>query len=168
MSLLSIVELILRSFEELRLTISQTFFDSIEISTLIYFTVEFGLRLLFCPDKIKFIRSPVNIIDIISILSFYIYIPLTHVPEVSKIKNIGRVFRSIIVFKSMRFIPSLRLIGGVLSKGFREISIFLAYVVISVLIFSNIMYELENEFNQDFDSIPATFWWAIITITTVI
>ena len=72
-----------------------------------------------------------------------------------------------IVFKCLRFIPSLKIMGRVLVKGFKEITIFFAYIIISVLIISSIMYELENDYNPEFDSIPATFWWTIVTITTV-
>jgi len=166
-SLVSIIELILRSFSDLRASISQSIFDSIELATIIYFTIEIFVRFLFCPSKLEFIKSPINIIDFISSLSFYVYLPLSKINELSKIKNIGRIFKAMIVFKCLRFVPSLKIMGRVLVKGFKEISIFLAYVVISVLVISSIMYEIENENNADFDSIPATFWWTIITITTV-
>ena len=167
MSVVSVIELILRSFNELHTTLGDTIFDPIELATIIYFTIEFLVRLVACPSKMKFIKSPINIIDILSIFSYYIYLPLSHIQEFNKIKNIGKIFRAMIVFKSLRFIPSLKIIGRVLINGFKELTVFLAYVVISVLIISSIMYEIENEYNEDFDSIPAVFWWAIITITTV-
>ena len=160
-SIVSIIELILRSFPDIN--IRPETFDSIELAYNIYFTIEIFLRFMFCPKRIDFIKSPINIIDIISILSFYVYLPLSHIEEISKIKNIGRIFRSLVVLKCLRFIPSLKIIGRVLVQGFKEMSIFLAYVAISVLIFSNIMYEIENDYNDKFDSIPSTFWWTIIT-----
>ena len=160
-SLISIIELILRSFSDLRASINQSSFDSIELATIIYYTIEFILRFFFCPSKFAFIKSPLNIIDITSIISFYIYLPLSHIDELSKIKNIGRILRAMIVFKCLRFIPSLKIMGRVLVKGFKEISIFLAYVLISVLIISSIMYEIESDYNDKFDSIPATFWWTV-------
>ena len=166
-SVISITELILRSFSDLQASISRSFFESIELGTIIYFTLEIFFRFLFCPSKIEFIKSPINILDIISVLSFYVYLPLSHIEEISKIKNIGRIFRAMIVFKCLRFIPSLKIMGRVLVKGFKEITIFFAYIIISVLIISSIMYELENDYNPEFDSIPATFWWTIVTITTV-
>ena len=159
-SIVSIIELILRSFPDIN--IRPNTFDSIELAYNIYFTIEIFLRFIFCPKRIDFIKSPINIIDIISILSFYVYLPLSHIEEISKIKNIGRIFRSLVVLKCLRFIPSLKIIGRVLVQGFKEMSIFLAYVAISVLIFSNIMYEIENDYNDKFDSIPSTFWWTII------
>ncbi len=162
---MSIIELILRSIPGLSATIRSDTFDLIELAYNIFFTIDIMLRFIFCPKGVEFIKSPLNIIDLISILSFYIYLPLSHIEELNKIKNIGRIFRSMIVLKCLRFIPSLKIIGRVLLKGFKEMSIFLAYVVISVLIFSNIMYEIESDYK--FDSIPSTFWWTIITITTV-
>jgi hypothetical protein len=151
----------LRSFSDLRASISQSLFDSIEIATIVYFTIEIILRFLFCPSKLEFIKSPFNIIDITSIVSFYIYFPLSHIDQLSKIKNIGRIFCAMIVFKCFRFVPSLKIMGQVFVKGFKEIYLFFAYMVLSVLIFSCIMYEIEYEYNPDFDSIPATFWWTV-------
>ena len=166
-SFVSIVELILRSFDGLQTTIGNTTFDAIELATIIYFSIEFLLRFLLCHNKIEFIKSPINIIDILSTLSYFIYLPLNQFHELGKIKNIGRIFRSMIIFKSLRFVTSFKLIGRVLVKGYKEISVFLTYVLISVLIMSNITYEIENESNPGFDSIPSACWWTIITITTV-
>ena len=163
-SLLSIIELIMRSFSDLRASISQSLFDSIELGTIVYFTIEIILRLLFCPSKLEFIKSPLNIIDFTSIVSFYIYFPLSHIDQLSKIKNIGRIFCAMIVFRCFRFVPSLKIMAHVLVKGFKEIYLFFAYMVLSVLIFSCIMYEIEYEYNPDFDSIPATFWWTVRNI----
>ena len=123
-SIVSIIELILRSFPDIN--IRPNTFDSIELAYNIYFTIEIFLRFIFCPKRIDFIKSPINIIDIISILSFYVYLPLSHIEEISKIKNIGRIFRSLVVLKCLRFIPSLKIIGRVLVQGFKEMSIFLA------------------------------------------
>jgi hypothetical protein len=160
-SILSVIELILRSFSNLRITFSQTFFDSIELATIIFFTVEIFLRFYCCPSKLEFIKSPINIIDLITNLSYYLYFPLSKVKELSKIKKIGIIFRTIVILKCLRLAPGLDIMSRILVKGFKEISLFLAYVVISVLVISSIMYEIENEYNTDFDSIPASFWWAV-------
>ena len=37
----------------------------------VWFTLEFTVRLVVCPNKCVFARSPVNIIDLVATLSFY-------------------------------------------------------------------------------------------------
>ncbi len=45
----------------------------------------------------------------------------------------------------------------------------LACMIIVVIFYSSIMYHVESNYDPDtdFTSIPASLWWAIITITTV-
>jgi len=42
------------------------------IMTMVFFTVEFFLRLITAPRPLAFIRSPLTIIDLLSILPFYV------------------------------------------------------------------------------------------------
>ena len=36
-----------------------------------------------------------------------------------------------------------------------------------MVIFSTIIFFIEDGVNQDFSSIPAAFWWTVVTMTTV-
>ncbi|VDO39275.1 unnamed protein product [Onchocerca flexuosa] len=47
-------------------------FFYIEFVSNIWFTVELFVRFLFCPKISKFVRQPINVIDLIATLSFYI------------------------------------------------------------------------------------------------
>ena len=46
----------------------------------VWFTLEFTVRFVVCPNKCIFARSPVNIIDLVATLSFYtdILLQVTH------------------------------------------------------------------------------------------
>jgi Ion transport protein len=46
--------------------------DMIETVSSITFTVEYGLRLLTCPDLRRFLMSPLNLVDLLAIVPFYI------------------------------------------------------------------------------------------------
>ena len=38
----------------------------------IFFSLEFALRLIVCPNKLKFIKKSMNIVDLLAIAPFYI------------------------------------------------------------------------------------------------
>jgi hypothetical protein len=53
-------------------------------------------------------------------------------------------------------------------KSMKEIMIFVIYLGMGVLVFSTIVFYCESSAtNTSYVSIPATFWWAVITMTTV-
>lgn len=48
------------------------YFFHLELIANIWFTIEILIRMIFSPDIVKFIKSPVNMIDFIATASFYI------------------------------------------------------------------------------------------------
>ena len=48
-----------------------------------------------------------------------------------------------------------------------KIFVFLYFIFLMVVIFGSIMYFIERSVNEEFDSIPRSIYWAIVTLTTV-
>jgi voltage-gated potassium channel len=48
-----------------------------------------------------------------------------------------------------------------------KIVVFLVFVITAMLIVGSLMWVIEGEINEGFDSIPRGVYWAIVTITTV-
>ncbi len=48
-----------------------------------------------------------------------------------------------------------------------QLGVLLLFLTIGVLVFSSLAYVAERDDNPQFESIPATFWWALTTMRTV-
>lgn len=63
----------------------------------IWFLFEFLVRLFTCPNKRKFFKSGVNMIDLVSVLAYYVQLALayTSLKNASEFLGIIRIFRFI-------------------------------------------------------------------------
>lgn len=156
----------------------KTYFRYFEIFSVIIFTVEYFLRIWARAEepkpefikkdvsttrkRIRYIFSPMAIIDLLAILPFY----LSFIFPIDL--RFLRVLRILRIFKLTRYSQSMSLLLYVLRRESRSLaSSFFVLLVITVIAASSI-YLLENKVQPDvFSSIPATMWWAIVTLTTV-
>ena len=139
-----------------------------EYAFCVWFTLEFGARLLFCPDKIAFFKEMMTWVDFVSLLPFYEHIILkTATLNFLRAVRLIRTFRALKVFA---FTSGLQIIVQSLKASFRELILLLIILLIPVVVFSSVLFEIESKdqnVQPDFQNIPEAFWWAIITMTTV-
>lgn len=142
----------------------------IEWVTMIYFTCEIIMRLLFCPSIKEYFKSPLNIIDILATFPFYVEIAFTLLEDeltnfaparsIFYLIQITRCVRVIRILKLARYIEELRILGETLKSAKDELCMLILFVVISVFIFASVMYQLEKyEPESQYNSIPASCWW---------
>lgn len=66
------------------------------------------------------------------------------------------------------FVFSNQAFGYTMKHSHKELGMLLLFLAISVMMFSSLEYFVEHEEqNSPFTSIPATFWWAVVSMTTV-
>ena len=137
-----------------------------------YFTIELSIRFIFCPNKIDFLKGVLNWIDFMAILPFFVQIIMqyglgSHSQFSFFIQSI-RVIRVFRIIKLSKHSVGLQILGHTLKASFRELLLLIFFLAIGVVIFSSLAFYCEHgEPNTKFSSIPATFWWAVITMTTV-
>ncbi len=133
-----------------------------------WFLFEFLIRLLASPNKSKFIKTPFNWIEFLSLTPMmFLMITWGKNKILSRIGQILRIFRLFLLFKLIRFSKSLFTLYQVISKSMKEFTMLIIYMCVGILIFSTFIYFFEMDVNKGYASIPDAFWWAIITMTTV-
>lgn len=135
------------------------YLDYIEMGCVIFFTIESIVRFAVCPNKLKFIMNPINIIDLLSLLTYYISLGLEKISIFKKAKQFSRILKIFSVFKVFRYFKSLEILGNTLKSGAKEIGIYLIYLLIGGIFFANLAWNFEmDDSNTAFDTILNAFW----------
>lgn len=144
-------------------------FRHIEVICNIWFTFELVMRFTFCPDRIQYFKSPVNMIDIVATFSFYIDILLSNLETKADLEffSIIRIMR---LFKLTQHSSGLKILMHTFRASAKELILLVFFLVLGVVIFAALIYYAERinmNPNNQFRSIPLSLWWAIVTMTTV-
>lgn len=132
----------------------------------IFFTFEYFLRIYAVRRPARYIFSFYGIIDLLAILPLYlsfIFVASKHL-IIIRVMRLLRVFR---IFKLGSFLQHGNVIVRSLKASRPKITIFMYFVLLSVIVFGAVMYMVEGGSNTGFDSIPRSIYWAIVTLTTV-
>lgn len=143
--------------------IDNPIFETIEAICIAWFTLEYVLRLWSTPDKFGFIKAPLNVIDLISIMPYFVSLFLTNqnfnFNNARRVLTLFRVLRILRIFKLARHSTGLKSLGYTLKQSNKELGLLMMFLSIAVLLFSSLAYFAEKEeFETKFVSIPATFW----------
>jgi voltage-gated potassium channel len=171
--LLNTLAIILHSIPSLRQQYNQLFID-FELFSVVVFSVEYLLRLWSVVEqpayqkplsgRIRFALSSWGLIDLLSILPFYI--SLFHV-DLGFIRVL-RLLRMLRLFRLSRYFAAMKVISNVLKSKKEELLLCMVFILFLLFITSSLMYYLEHEAQPDkFVSIPAALWWGVNNMTTV-
>jgi voltage-gated potassium channel len=142
-----------------------TYFYTVEWIFTGIFTIEYILRLVSIQRPLKYVFSVLGIIDLLAIIPSYLSFFLVGSQSllVFRALRLLRVFR---IFRLVHFLSEMRFLSVALANSLRKISIFILFVITSVVILGSVIYLVEGRTNG-FTSIPQSVYWAIVTITTV-
>jgi potassium voltage-gated channel Shal-related subfamily D protein 2 len=143
-------------------------FFCIDTACVCIFTLEYLLRLYAAPNRCKFIRSVMSIIDVVAIFPYYIGLVIVKNDDLSGAFVTLRVFRVFRIFKFSRHSQGLRILGYTLKSCASELGFLLFSLTMAIIIFATVMYYAEKGVEESkFTSIPSAFWYTIVTMTTL-
>ncbi|MEH6616472.1 MAG: ion transporter [Porticoccus sp.] len=145
-----------------------------EVFSVIVFTIEYVARFWSCVDastngsasprkaRLRYMFSPIALVDLISILPFY----LAYFTAIDL--RILRIVRLLRVFKLARYSGALHTMLAVLAKEAGALGAAFLVMFLIMLLAASGMYAIEHRVQpENFSSIPEAMWWAVATLTTV-
>lgn len=151
------------------------FFRTFEVVSVVIFSVEYLIRIWIInlnpnfagpvKGRLKYAFTLMALIDLASIIPFYLPLALSVDLRMLRILRLVRIFR---LLKMARYVESLDTLQRVLRAKKAELAITLLMIVILLVLASSAMYVAENSAQPDkFPNIPAALWWGVITLTTI-
>lgn len=134
-----------------------------EIMTVSIFTLEYISRFIVATSKKGFVFSFFGIVDILSILPFYLSTGL----DLRAVRML-RLFRLFRILKLVRYSTALNRFKSAFAIAKEELMLFL-FATMAMFYLSGVgIYYFENEAQPEaFSSIFHSLWWSVITLTTV-
>ncbi|XP_069128671.1 potassium voltage-gated channel protein Shaw-like [Argopecten irradians] len=153
----------------------------LDIICTVYFTIELAVRFCFAPEKIRFVRSMMNIIDLLALVPLYMQLLIFNTENLNSCYVNGRLvieimflLRIVRMFRIMHLVKhyqALKIMVYALKASVQELLMLAIFLLIGMLVFASMIYYAERKDavqpSDTFNSIPIGFWWALITMTMV-
>lgn len=171
---ISILAFILETDEEIAEFVGAKNWEMLEVVCTMAFTIEYALRWTVCDvygdSAIAFVFAPMNLCDLAAIVPFYIKLALQSTNfGAARVLRVVRLTRVLRLFKAAKSNRGMRIMGEGLQRSCQPLILLLALMVLCLIFFSALMYYAERPSDPggNYGSAPATFWWTIVTLTTV-
>lgn len=149
-------------------------FVAFEFFSVTVFTIEYVLRIWSCTvdpqfahpvwGRLRYATRPLAIVDLLAILPSllpYIWVDLRFI-------RVLRLLRLMRVLKLGHYSEAVALLVNVLRSRSADLAVMLVVLCMLLVLSSGAIFYAENEAQPEvFSSIPASLWWAVITLTTI-
>lgn len=139
----------------------------IETIAVSWFTLDIVIRFVCCPDRVHFLKTVQNWFDFIAIIPYYLVV-LTPYDGIARNFAILYVFRMARTFRPLKFSYVMQVFTQTLRASSRELYFLIFILALEVVVYGSLVYYSERNLpGTRFTSIPVSFWWALVTMTTV-
>ncbi len=172
--ILNVVAVILETVDSVHAA-HREFFRTFDIISVIIFSVEYVLRVWSSNHdpryghsvfgRLKYMVSTDALIDLLAILPFYVHVIVGFDLRMLRLLRLLRFLR---LFRLTAYMRSAKMVKNVFVKRANELKLSLVLILFLIIIASSLLYFAEhNAQPKVFTSIPASIWWAVVTITSV-
>ncbi|HEV7282369.1 MAG TPA: ion transporter [Pirellulaceae bacterium] len=134
-----------------------------EAVTVGVFTIEYLLRVAFARDRLRFIFSPMGLIDLLAILPFYVALGV----DLRSVRAL-RLIRLVRILKLARYNKAVRRFRRAIFVAKEEIVLFLGVTALLLYFAAVGIYYFEHDAQpEQFASVFHSLWWSVTTLTTV-
>ncbi len=150
----------------------QAAFDGFELFSIIVFSLEYLTRVWVCVEnpkyrqpvtgRLKYMVSPMAIVDLVAVLPFYlgIFFNLD-----TRFLRVLRLFR---IFKLSRHFSAMSILLTVIKNEMATLVSAIFIMLVLIVLASAGMFMVERDAQPTaFGTIPRAMWWATITLSTV-
>ena len=178
--ILNVIAVIMETVEPIHIQYKD-FFYYFDLVSVIIFTIEYVLRVWSSNHeerykhpvwgRLKYMVSVGALIDLIAILPFFLHVFFGLGIDLREVRML-RLLRVLRLVRLTAYTKSAHMIGNVFKKRYKELIVAFVLAVFLIIIASCILYFAEHEHpapgqqHSQFTSIPRTFWWSVVTLTT--
>ncbi len=138
-----------------------TYFHYFDLFVVTVFAIEYLLRFWLAPHKWSFVKSPLAVLDLFVILTFYL-----SVSNFTFLRSF-RVLKILQLLKIFRYSEILLGFFKSFKNYYNELKIFFSTLSVALILGASGLYYLERHVNPKLDTIPDALWWSVVTISTV-
>ncbi|XP_034038420.1 potassium voltage-gated channel subfamily V member 2 [Thalassophryne amazonica] len=187
--LISIVAMTLNTVKELReyKVAGKTYIEWVEIGSILFFTLEYFLRLGTTSNIKHFVKSALNFVDVVAVMPYFIQLmfeafvidaedfsaqedlkAMARVSKVSKVLKVVKLMRIFRILKLARHCTGMRAFGFTIRQCSEQVCCLFLFIAMGIFTFSALMHSVEvDQPGTPFSSIPDAWWWAAVSISTV-
>ena len=151
------------------------FFRIFDLVSVIIFTIEYVFRVWSSNHdpryrhsfhgRLKYMVSAEALIDLLAILPFYFHV---FIGLDLRVLRIFRLLRFLRLFRLTAYMKSAKMVRNVFKTRANDLLLSLVLIIFLIIIASCLVYFAEHLVQPAvFSSIPATLWWATVTVTSV-
>lgn len=121
----------------------------LESTFVFFFTIEFVCRAISCPDKLEFLKTIMNYIDLLAILPYYVDLIGRFASEGGASPNFGflrilRLSRAARLIKLSKYSQGIRLVTNAMANSIDALQLFALLLTLVLVVFSSGIYYTER------------------------